>query len=136
VRTKEHAPVITADEVGYVYVKFLLDRPIKSDAITLTLTCTIGGRKNVFTITKDNQKNVLWEIFSDKLTAMTSFTYDLQVEVVGPNFTDDPIKFGTTAPIEVPLPSGRVKYISPLLLPLPPIPPDKVDAINRFVRAG
>src|SRR5262249_46466846 len=92
-RVKAHAPIITADEVGYVYVKFVLDRPIKTDAITMTLTCTIGARKNVFTITKDNFKNVIWEIFSDKFIAATSFTYDLQVEVVGPNFTDDPVRF-------------------------------------------
>jgi hypothetical protein len=136
VRSKNHAPVITADEVGYVYVKFVLDRPINTAAITMTLTCTIADRKNVFTITKDNSKNVIWEIFSDKFVAATSFTYDLQVEVVGPNSTDDPVKFGTPSPIVVPLPTGRVKYISPLILPLPPIPPDKIDTINRFIRAG
>jgi hypothetical protein len=135
-RVKDHAPIITADEVGYVYVKFVLDRPIKTDAITMTLTCTIGARKNVLTITKTNFTNVIWEIFSDKFIAATSFTYDLQVEVVGPNFTDDPVKFGTPSPIVVPLPTGRVKYISPLILPLPPIPPDKIDTINRFVRGG
>ena len=92
--------------------------------------------ENVLTITKTNFTNVIWEIFSDKFIAATSFTYDLQVEVVGPNFTDDPVKFGTPSPIVVPLPTGRVKYISPLILPLPPIPPDKIDTINRFIRAG
>jgi hypothetical protein len=136
VRSKDHAPVITADEVGYVYVKFALDRPIKTDAITMTLTCTIGDRQNVFTITKDNFKKVIWEIYSDKFIAATSFTYDLQVEVVGPNSTDDPVKFGTPSPIVVPLPAGTVKFISPPILPLPPMPPDKIDTINRFIRGG
>ena len=118
-----------------MYVKFVF-RPIPTDAITMTLTCTIGDRKNVLTITKDNFKNVIWEIFSDKFMAATSFTYDLQVEVVGPNSTDDPVRFGTPSPIVAPLPPGRVKFIGALVLPLPPIPPDKIDTIKRYIRAG
>jgi hypothetical protein len=31
--------------------------------------------------------------------AAMPFTYNLQVEVVGPNFMDDPVKFGTPSPI-------------------------------------
>jgi len=136
VRTKSHAPVITADEAGYLYVKFLTDRPLRGNAIVMTLTCKIGSRKDTITITSANQKNVLWEIFSDKYINETFFTYDLQVEVVGPNFTDDPVSFGTPTPISVPLPSGRVKYISPFVLPLPPIPVDKKETIERYIRAG
>jgi hypothetical protein len=136
VRTKDHNPEINAGEVGHIYVKFSPDRPIKSGAIGMTLTCTIGGRKNVLTITKHNYRNIVWEIFSDKFTSATSFTYDLQVEVVGSDFNDVPVKFGTPAPVEVPLPSGSSKVICPFLLRLPPIPPEKVDTINRFLNEG
>jgi hypothetical protein len=132
-RTRNHAPVIAADEVGYVHVKFLLDRPLKSDAITMTLTCSIGSRRNIFTIKRGNSKDILWEIFSDKFVDATSFSYDLQIEVVGPNFDDEAIKWGTAAPIDVALPLGRFKYISPCIIPLPAVPPDKKDTIERFI---
>ena len=133
--TKGHAPTITADEVGYVFVKFMMDRPIPKENVTMTLTCNIGNRKDTITITKQNQKNVLWEIFSDKYLQQDSFTYDLQVEVAGPGFTDPPVQWGTTSPVKVSLPSGRVKYISPLKLALPDIPPEKVDTINQYIKA-
>jgi hypothetical protein len=136
VRTTSHAPTITPDEVGYVFVKFMLDRPLPNDAISMTLTCAIADRKDTLTITKSNQKNLIWEIFSDKYFNETSFTYDLQVEVVGPNFTDPPVEWGTPTPVKQDFPTGRIKYISPLKLPLPPIPPDKVDLINSYVKAG
>jgi hypothetical protein len=135
-RTKGHAPKLTADEAGYIYVKFRVDRPIKSDAITLTLTCTIGSRRNIFTITKANQDNVLWEIFSDKFIDQTSFSYNLQVEIVGPDFTDEPVDYGTSAPVQVPLPSGRIKYIDRLTLQLPTPPPDKIETINQYIKAS
>src|SRR5262249_1051433 len=105
--TKDHAPVITRDEVGYIFVKFALDRPIPKDNITVTLTCTLASRKDTITVTKANQKNVIWEIFSDKYLNESSFQYDVQIEVVGPNFTDDPVQYGTAQPITVNLPTGR-----------------------------
>ncbi|HCI79623.1 MAG TPA: hypothetical protein DHW02_08030, partial [Ktedonobacter sp.] len=82
--TKIHAPVITRDEVGYVFVRFMLDRVLPKDNITLTLTCSLGKRTDTITITRASQKNILWEIFSDKYLDTNSFVYDLQVEVTGP----------------------------------------------------
>ena len=90
--SKGHAPVITPDEVGYVFVKFMLDRTLPKDNITITLTATIGRRTDTLTITKANQKNILWEIFSDKYLNETQFTYTVQVEVAGPGFTDAPVQ--------------------------------------------
>ncbi|HTK05796.1 MAG TPA: hypothetical protein VL485_01385 [Ktedonobacteraceae bacterium] len=132
--TTRHAPVITSEEVGYIFVKFLLDRILPKDNITLTLTCMLGGRKDTLTITRATQKNILWEIFSDKYIGQTSFQYDLQVEVVGPDFTDDPATYGTPAPITVPLPTGRVKYVNPFKLVLPQVPPTLINTVNTYIR--
>ena len=41
-------------------------------------------------VTSANQKNAIWEVFSDKYIAVDSFTYTVDVTVSGPNFTDDP----------------------------------------------
>jgi len=133
--SKNHAPVITADEVGYVFVKFLIAQKLPPN-ISMTLTCTIGNRKDILpTITAANQKNIIWEIFSDKYKDATSFQYDLQVEVVGPNFTDSPVTFGTRSPVTVPLPTGKSKYIPGLTMPLPEMTPDQVTTINKYIAA-
>ncbi|MEU5261359.1 hypothetical protein [Amycolatopsis sp. NPDC021455] len=129
-----HAPKLTADEVGYVFVRFLPDRVLQKDNITITVTARIGARTDTITITKQNQKVALWEIFSDKYVNETSFSYGLQVEVTGPNFTDEPVVWGTTTPITVPLNSGRLKCLNPLRLVLPAPPSDKVDVINTYIK--
>ncbi|MGW2288569.1 hypothetical protein [Streptomyces phaeochromogenes] len=128
-----HAPKLTADEVGYVFVRFMLDRILPKDNISLTLTCRIGSRTDTLTITRQNQKNALWEIYSDKFVRENSFTYSLQVEVTGPDFTDDPVIWGTAAPVTVPLPSGRLKYLNPFKLALPPVPAAQVATVNRYI---
>jgi hypothetical protein len=135
-RTKNHQPVITVDEVGQVYVRFSLDRPIHTGNISMTLACMIGGRRDVFTISRENFRNVVWEIFSDKYIEQTCFKYELSVTVAGPCFDDEPIRWGTSAPVEVALPPGRVKYLSRVVLPLPPVPPEKKDEIDRFIHAA
>ena len=122
--------------MGYVFVKFALDRPLPpQDNITVTLTCKLAGRKDTITVTRANQRNAIWEIFSDKYLNETSFQYEVQVEVVGPNFTDDPVQYGTTSPITVALPSGRLKYINPLFIPLPKPTPEQIDTINQYIKA-
>jgi hypothetical protein len=133
--TQDHAPTLTADLVGYVFVRFMLDRILPTDNITLTLTLHLGSRTDTRTITQANQANVLWQIFSDKYENATSFSYDLSVEVTGPDFTDSPVTWQTPAPVTVPLPTGRVKYLDPLLLPLPPCPPDQIATVNRYITA-
>jgi hypothetical protein len=131
--TTDHAPKVTPDDVGYVFVKLMLDRVLPKDNISVTVTFTIGARTDTITIIKANQKNAIWEIFSDKYVGVTSCSYTASATVTGPNFTDDPITWQTAAPIQLALPTGRVKYINPLKISLPPIPPDKVAAINNYI---
>ncbi len=131
--TKDHAPVITPDQVGYIFVRFLT-RPLPAN-ITMTLTCTIGQRKDTFIITKASQKNVVWEIFSDKYFEVTSFQYDVQMEVDGANFTDVPVTYGTTQPVTVPLPTGRLKYVPGIPIPFPIATPAQNITINQYIKA-
>jgi hypothetical protein len=131
--TRDHAPVITPDEVGYVFVRFLT-RPLPVN-ITMTLILTIGQRKDTFVITKANQKNILWQIFSDKYSNVDSFQYEVQMEVDGANFTDVPVTYGTAQPVTVPLPTGRLKYISGLSVPFPIATPDQNVIINQYIKA-
>ncbi len=130
-----HAPKLTADEVGYVYVRFMTDRQLPPN-VTVTLIPTIEARTDSMLITKDNQKNALWEIYSDKYEDVTEFTYTLEVEVTGPNFTDDPVIYKTPTPVSVPLTTGRLKYVNPLKLTLPSPPPDKVATINAYIKSA
>jgi hypothetical protein len=134
VRTKGHAPVITPDEVGYVFVSFFFDMRIPNDAVSLSMTCKIGTRTDTFLITKANQKNIVWEIFSDKFINETSATYDLEVTVIGPEFTDPPVVYKTAAPIKFDLPPARIKSIRGLKVTLPPAPPDQKDTINGYIK--
>jgi hypothetical protein len=127
----DHTPVITGQEVGYVYTKFMV-RPLPA-AVTLTLTLTLGPRTDTITITGNNQNNLLWEIFSDKYIGQTSFQYSIQVQVQGPNFTDNPIVYSSAQPVTVALPPGRVKYVNLVSLQLPTAPADQVAAINTYI---
>lgn len=129
----EHAPVITPQEVGYIFVKFMLDRVLPKDNVTLSVICSIGSRTDTITITKGNQKNAIWEIFSDKYIGQTSFQYQIQAEVVGPNFTDPPVQWQSDT-ITAPLPTGRIKYINPFKLALPAPPDDQVQTINKYIQ--
>jgi hypothetical protein len=130
-----HAPTLTADEAGYVFVRMMLDRRIPAPNITVSMTCTIGTRTDTLTISADNQLDAIWEIFSDKYLAETSFTYALTVDVSGPGFTDDPVTWSSPAPVTVPLPSGRTKMLNPLKISLPPVPPEQRDTVNAYIAA-
>jgi hypothetical protein len=129
---RDHSPVVTGQEAGYVYAKFIV-RPLPAN-VRLTLTLTLGPRTDTITVTNQNQKNVIWEIFSDKYFAQTQFTYSVAVEVDGPNFTDDPIQYALPQPITVSLPTGRVKYVNLVSLQLPEPPADKTAQINTYIR--
>jgi len=131
----EHAPKLTADEAGYVFVRFMLDRPIPTENVNVTLTCKIGGRTDTLTVTAANQKDVLWEIFSDKYGDQTEFSYTVDVEVAGASFTDAPVQWSSPAAVTVPLPTGRVKYLNPLKVALPAAPADQVAVINGYINA-
>jgi hypothetical protein len=134
IRTKSHTPVMTPDEVGYVAAKFLLPRAIPNEAISMMLTCKIGSRTDTLEINAKNQKDIIWEIFSDKYKDHTSFTYEVEVTVVGPNFTDDEIVFKSPAPVTVELPTGRVKNLGGIKLQIPNEPEDQVDTINKYIK--
>lgn len=131
--TSDHTPVLTGQQVGYVFARFAC-RPIPA-AITVTLTITLGPRTDTMTLTAQNQNNAIWEIFSDKYTALTSFTYSVQVQVQGPDWTDTPITYSSPQPISVDLPTDRVKYVPLIMLQLP-APPDAATSakISDYIR--
>lgn len=133
----EHAPILDAAQVGYVFVRFFLEKQWRSPAITVTITPTIGGDtyQPVVLTTPDTQKNALWEVFSDKYFDATSFSYTVDVAVSGPNFTDETITWSTPSPVTVNIPQGRLKYFNPLPVMLPAAPSDKNDAINAYIKA-
>jgi hypothetical protein len=131
--TSDHTPVLTGQEVGYVFARFAC-RPIPA-AVTVTLTLKLGARTDTITLTGQNQTNALWEIFSDKYVGETSFTYSVSVQVQGPDWTDNPITYASAQPITVGLPPGRVKYVPLLMLQLPPVPDAATAAtITDYIR--
>lgn len=131
----DHAPIVTPGDVGYVFVRLMLDRVLPKDNISITVTFTIGARTDTITITKANQKNAIWEIFSDKYASITSCSYTVAVSVSGANFTDNPVTWQTAAPIQLALPTGRVKYINPLKISLPTVPPEQAATVNQYIIA-
>ena len=133
VLTSDHAPILDPAEVGYVFVRFLIAQQFKTDAVSITLTYTIGERTATIEITKDNRRNALLEIFSDKYFAVDQLTYHLDITVVGPNFTDEPVTWSSPGDTVVPLERGRLKYLPALNVTLPQPPADKVDIINAYV---
>jgi hypothetical protein len=134
VRTKGHAPTFQPDEVGYVYVKFFFPQMLRNDAVSITLNVQIGTYRTSLNISQANHKTALFEVFSDKHFNETSFSYDVQAVAVGPNLTDEPIMWGTPAPIQVPVNQGRIKYIDHQVVTLPAPPADKLAAINAYIK--
>lgn len=128
---QNHTLDLNVDAVGYVFVRFMC-RPLPA-AVSLVINTTLGPRNDSITIVNTNQKSAIWEIFSDKYVAVSSFTYTVQVTVQGPNFTDNPIVYQSPQPITVALPPGRVKYNPLVNLQLPDAPPSQVTAINQYI---
>lgn len=129
------APKMTADEAGYVFVHLMLDRPLPTENISATVTATIGARTDTLVFTAANQKDVIWQIWSDKFLDETEFTYTITVDVAGGSFTDDPISWSMDAPKKVPLPAGRAKLIDPLKIVIPSVPADKREQVNSYIAA-
>jgi hypothetical protein len=123
----DHTPVISPADVGYVSVKFALDRPIASN-ITVTLTITLSGSKGsrtdtlTLTSTGPMQKpTALWQVFSDKYFDAAIAQVNINVEVAPP-----PTNFGGSAVTwsgvqAVPVGLGRVKNIPLYVLQIPPL---------------
>ncbi|TCO62918.1 hypothetical protein [Actinocrispum wychmicini] len=131
--TTDHVPVLTVAQVGYVFVRFKI-RDLPKSNITVTITPTIGtDTYPPVVVTRANLTNALWEVFSDKYFDVDSISLTISVDVSGPNFTDDPVTYSTEQPVTVPVPKGRIKYLSPLPVALPKPPPDKVDVINQYI---
>jgi hypothetical protein len=134
--TTDHAPVLTAAAVGYVFVRFMIDRRLPPN-VTITLTPSIGSDSyEPIVVTTQNETNALWEVFSDKYLNATQISYTVAIEVTGPNFTDDPVTYQTPAPLTASIPIGRLKYINPLVVVLPTPPADKVATINGYIKAA
>lgn len=131
--TQSHTPIISPEQVGYLFVRFASFPILPKDNIVLTLTCTIGSRTDIITINRANQKNAIWEIYSDKYSNITSFQYTVQVQVAGPNFTDPVVQWQSPNPITVSLPPGRLKYIKLFSLSLPPAASGQLATINSYI---
>ncbi|AWZ04236.1 hypothetical protein DRB96_05415 [Streptomyces sp. ICC1] len=135
--TTDHAPVMTASQVGYVFVRFMVSPVRLPSNITVQITPTIGDDTfPPIVVTKDNVKNALWEVYSDKYVLAEEISYTMSVEVLGPNFTDEPVFYSTSEPVRVPVSEGLIKYIPQLPAPLPRAPADKIETINRYVLAA
>ncbi|RJK96377.1 hypothetical protein [Vallicoccus soli] len=128
----DHAPILDPAEVGYVFVHFVLDRQLPKDNVTVTLTVSIGDRTDVIEVDRARQKNVVWELFSDKYFDADEMTCTVEVTVAGPSFTDDPVVW-TGEPETFPVPVGRLKYLNPFKLSLPPAPAEEVARINAYI---
>ena len=132
--TTDHAPVLTAAQVGYVFTRFALNHRLPKSNITVTITPTINGDGYPpIVVTQANQDNALWEVYSDKYVSTTSFEYTVSVSIQGPNFTDDAIEYASPRPVKVDVPTGRIKYLNPLPVALPEPPQDKIDTINSYI---
>ncbi|MGD0291758.1 MAG: hypothetical protein ABSC63_19225 [Candidatus Binataceae bacterium] len=135
--TTDHAPVVGPDDVGYVYVKFFLDRPIKSSNITVTLTIQMGDRKDVLVMTNDDPKAnpvATWQIWSDKYFSQTMARVKIDVEVAPPpsDFAGTAVQWsGNQA---VPLNLGRIKRIVPYKIVVPPLTdPDQSALVGKYI---
>jgi hypothetical protein len=98
------------------------------------LTATIGDRTDRIEITSANQKNVIWELYSDKYFDADHLTYKLEMTVNGPSFTDDPVIWQTPEDVTIPLPIGRLKYLNPLKVPIPNEPPETTATIEDYIK--
>jgi hypothetical protein len=122
---KDHTPTVGPDDVGYIYVKFVLDRSISSN-VTVTLTITLRGSKGTrtdslqLTTTDPKQKPVaLWQVFSDKYFDADIAQVKIDVEVAPPpsNFAGTPVTWSGVQAVPVGL--GRIKRIVPYTIQLP-----------------
>jgi hypothetical protein len=121
----DHTPTVGPDDVGYIYVKFVLDRAISSN-VTVTLTVTLTGSQGTrtdslqLTTTDPKQKPIaLWQVFSDKYFDAAIAQVNIAVEVAPPpsNFSGTPVTWsGVQA---VPVGVGRIKRIVPYTIQLP-----------------
>ncbi len=136
----DHTPVVSPGDVGYVSVKFALDRPIATN-ITVTLTITLSGsqgtRTDTLTLTSTGpmqKPTVLWQVFSDKYFDADVAKVNIAVEVAPP-----PSNFGGTAVTwsgvqAVPVGLGRIKNIPLYVLQIPPLTdPTQSTLVGQYI---
>jgi hypothetical protein len=135
--TTDHAPVVGPDDVGYIFIKFFLDRPIKSPNITVTLTIQMAGRSDVLVMTNDDPKAnpvATWQVWSDKYFSQTIARVKIDVEVAPPpsDFAGTAVQWsGNQA---VPLNLGRIKRIVPYKIIVPELTdPDKNAQVGKYI---
>jgi hypothetical protein len=135
--TLEHNPVIGPEEVGYVYIKFFLDRPIKASNITVTLTIQMGSRSDVIVLSNDDPKANpvgIWQVWSDKYFNETVAKVKIDVEVAPPpsDFAGSAVTWsGNQA---VPLNLGRIKRIVPCKVMVPPLnDPEQSALVSKYI---
>jgi hypothetical protein len=135
--SNDHAPVVGPEDVGYVYIKFFLDRPIKTPNVTVTLTIQMGGRSDVLVMTNDDPKAnpvAIWQIWSDKYFKETAARVKIDVEVAPPpsDFAGTAVQWsGNQA---VPLNLGRIKRIVPYKIVIPPLTdPDQNALVGKYI---
>ncbi|HEY4257941.1 MAG TPA: hypothetical protein VGM66_12065 [Candidatus Udaeobacter sp.] len=130
--TNDHAPVIGPDDVGYIYVKFFLDRPIKSPNVTVTLTIKMADRSDVLVMTNDDPKatpTVTWQVWSDKYFNETVAKVTIDVEVAPPpsDFAGAAVQWSGNQAI--PLTLGRIKRIVPYKIVVPTLTDPQQNAL-------
>jgi len=137
ITTNDHAPVVGPDDVGYVFVKFFLDRPVNAPNITVTLTVQLGDRTDILVMTNDDPKAnpvATWQIWSDKYFSQTIARVKIDVEVAPPasDFAGTPVQWsGNQA---VPLNLGRIKRIVPYKIVIPALTdPDQNALVAKYV---
>lgn len=135
--TNDHAPVIGPDDVGYIYIKFFLDRPIKSTNVTVTLTVQMSDRNDVLVMTNDDPKAnpvALWQVWSDKYFNETIARVKIDVEVAPPpsDFAGTPVQWSGNQAI--PLNLGRIKRIVPYKIIVPTLTdPQQSALVSQYI---
>ncbi|MFL5741614.1 MAG: hypothetical protein ACJ75B_15420 [Flavisolibacter sp.] len=135
--TNDHAPVVGPESVGYIFIRFILDRPIKTPNVTVTLTVQIGNRSDVIELTNsDPTKNPFAElqIWSDKYFNETVAKVKIDVEVAPPpsDFAGSAVTWsGVQA---VPLNLGRIKRIVPCKITVPELKDaEKAAQVGQYI---
>ncbi len=136
----DHTPVVSPADVGYVSVRFALDRPIAPN-ITVTLTINLAGSQGsrtdtlTFTSTGPMQKpTALWQVFSDKYFDAAVAQVQMALEVAPPpsNFGGSAVTWSGTQAVPVGL--GRIKNIPLYVLTIPPLTdPTQSALVGQYI---
>ena len=137
---RDHTPVISPADVGYVSVQFALNRAIPPNMtvmLTITLSGSKGSRTDTLTLTSTSpmqKPTALWQIFSDKYFNATVAQVKIDVSVAPPptDFTDAPITWSGVQAVPVGL--GRIKSIPLFVLNMPPLTdPTQAALVGQYI---